>query len=85
MLCIVLAYLLMFAALSNAVRLCEALFLPLIFANASCFHALPWFIDRLFISSLTLHHALCFLSVGFSKFYVHTVFKGLCALLINGT
>ena len=66
MLCILLAYLLMFAALSNAVCLCEALFLPLIFANASCFHALPWFIDRLFISSLTLHHALCFLSVGFS-------------------
>ena len=31
--------------LSNAVCLCNAFFLLLIFANAFCFHALSWFID----------------------------------------
>ena len=35
----------MFAALSHAVCLDNALFLLLIFANAFCFHALSWFID----------------------------------------
>ena len=45
MLHIVLAYLMLFAALSNAVCLHNALFLPLIFVNAFCFHALSWFID----------------------------------------
>ena len=37
---ILLVYLLLFAALSNAVCLYDAFFLLLIFANASCFHAL---------------------------------------------
>ena len=44
MLYIMLAYSMLFAALSNAVCLHNA-FLPLIFANAFCFHALSWFID----------------------------------------
>ena len=41
MLYIVLAYLMLFAALTNAVCLYNAFF----FANAFCFHALSWFID----------------------------------------
>ena len=42
---IVLAYLMLFAALSNAVCLHKASFLPLISANAFYFHVLSWFID----------------------------------------
>ena len=42
---IMLAYLMLLAALSNAVCLYNAFFLLLIFANAFCFHALSWFID----------------------------------------
>ena len=42
---IMLAYLMPLAALSNAVCLHSAFFLPLIFANAFCFHVLSWFID----------------------------------------
>ena len=45
MLHIVLAYLMLFAALSNAVCLCNASFLPLISANTFYFHALSLFID----------------------------------------
>ena len=45
MLYIVLAYLMLFAALSNAVCLCNASFLPMISANAFYFHVLSWFID----------------------------------------
>ena len=45
MLCIVLAYIMLFAALSNAVCLHNASFLPMISANAFCFHVLSWFID----------------------------------------
>ena len=45
MLYIVLAYLILFAALSNAVCLYNASFLPLISANAFYFHALSLFID----------------------------------------
>ena len=45
MLYIMLAYLMLFAALSNAVCLYNAFIFLLIFANASCFHALSWFID----------------------------------------
>ena len=45
MLYIVLAYLMLFAALSNAVCLHNASFLLLIYANAFCFHVLCWFID----------------------------------------
>ena len=42
---IMLAYLMLFAALSNAVCLDNASFFILIFANAFCFHAMSWFID----------------------------------------
>ena len=42
MLYIVLAYLMLFAALSNAVCLYDASFFPFISANAFCFHALSW-------------------------------------------
>ena len=52
---IVLAYLMLFAALSNAVCLHSASFFPFISANAFCFHALS-----LFISFFYLHHAQCF-------------------------
>ena len=45
MLCIVLASLMLFAALSNAVCLHNASFLPLTSANAFYFHALSLFID----------------------------------------
>ena len=44
MLCIVLADLMLFAALSNAVCLHNASFLPLISENAFYFHVLSWFI-----------------------------------------
>ena len=46
-LCIMFAYLMLLAALYNAACLHNAffLFLPFIFANAFCFHALSWFID----------------------------------------
>ena len=42
---IMLAYLILFAALTNAVCLYDASFLPLISANAFYFHALSLFID----------------------------------------
>ena len=45
MLYIVLAYLMLFAALSNAVCLYNAHLLLLIFENDFCFHTLSWFID----------------------------------------
>ena len=45
MLYIVLAYLMLFAALTIAVCLYNASFLPMIFANAFYFHVLSWFID----------------------------------------
>ena len=44
MLYVMFAYLMLFAALSNAVCLYNAFFLLLIFANAF-FHALSWVID----------------------------------------
>ena len=46
MLYIVLAYLMLFAALTNAVCLYNASFLPLISANAFYFHALSLFIEE---------------------------------------
>ena len=45
MLYIVLAYLMLFAALSNAVCLHNASFLQIISAIAFNFHVLSWFID----------------------------------------
>ena len=46
MLFIVLAYLMLFAALSNAVCLYSASFLPMISGIAFYFHVLSWFIDK---------------------------------------
>ena len=61
MLYIMLAYLMLFSALSNAVCLYNALFLLLIFANASCFMiCLGLMTYSLFISSMIFHHAQCF-------------------------
>ena len=45
MLYMVLAYLMLFAGLSNAVCLHNASFLPIIFAIAVYFNVLSWFID----------------------------------------
>ena len=49
MLYLILAYFMLLAALSNAVCLHNA-FLPLIFANSFCFHALYWCIDTEYTS-----------------------------------
>ena len=58
MLYIVLTYLMLFAALTNAVCLYNASFLSLISANAFYFHAcLCLLTESLFISFFNLHHA----------------------------
>ena len=60
MLYIMLAYLMLFAALSNAVYLYIA-YLLLIFANAFSFMlCLGLLTHSLFISSMIFHHAQCF-------------------------
>ena len=46
---IMLAYLMLFAALSNAVCLYNASFLPFIYANDFYFHALSWSIVTWFV------------------------------------
>ena len=57
MLYIVLAYLMLFAALSNA----NASFLPMISANVFIFmFCLGLLTHSLFISCINLHHAQCF-------------------------
>ena len=61
MLYVILAYLMLFAALSIAVCLYNAFSLLLIFANAFCFMAcLGLLTHSLFISSMIFHHAQCF-------------------------
>ena len=61
MLYIVLAYLMLFVALSNAVCLYNASFLPMISAIAFIFmFCLALLTHSLFISCINLHHALCF-------------------------
>ena len=62
MLYVVLAYLMLLAAISNAVCLHNASFFTIDFANAFYFHVLlSWFIDTyLFISCINLHHTQCF-------------------------
>ena len=61
MLYIILAYLMLFAALSNAVCLHNASFLPIIYAIAFYFHVLSWLLTHsLFISCINLHHEMCF-------------------------
>ena len=61
MLYIVLAYLMLLAALSNAVCLYNVSFLPMISAIAFYFHVcLGLLTHSLFISCINLQHALCF-------------------------
>ena len=61
MLYIVLAYLMLFAALSNAVCLHNASFLPIISAIFFLFRfCLGLLTHSLFISCINLHHAMCF-------------------------
>ena len=62
MLYIVLAYLMLFAALTNAVCLYNASFLPLISANFFFIFMLCLCLltHRLFISFFYFHHAQCF-------------------------
>ena len=57
MLYIVLAYLMLFAALSNAVYLHNASFSPMIFVFMYCLGLLT---HGLLISCINLHHAQCF-------------------------
>ena len=57
---IMLTYLMLLAALSNAVSLYNAFFLLLIFANALCFMlCLDLLTHSLFFSSMIFHHAQC--------------------------
>ena len=61
MLYIVLAYLMLFAALTNSVCLYNAFFLPIISAIAFIFmFCLGLLTHSLFISCINLHHAQCF-------------------------
>ena len=61
MLYIMLAYLMLFAALSNAVCLYNASFFPFMSANAFVFMlCLGLLSHSLFISCVYLHHAQCF-------------------------
>ena len=61
MLYIVLAYLMLFAALSNAVCLHNASFFAIDLCKCFLFYVLSWLIDTyLFISCINLHHAQCF-------------------------
>ena len=71
MLYIVLAYLMLFAALSNAVCLNKASFLPMISANAFYFHVLSWFIDTVCLFHVlicTMHSAFNLLAFPNSMF-----------------
>ena len=61
---IVLAYLMLFAALTNAVCLYNASFFPLISANAFYFHALSLFIDIVFL----FHFLICIMHSAFNLF-----------------
>ena len=61
MLYMMLVYLMLFSALSNAVCLYNAFFLPMISAIASIFmFCLGFLTHSLFISCINLHHAQCF-------------------------
>ena len=58
---IMLVYLMLLAALSNAVCLYNAFFLAIYFCKCFLLRVLSWFIDKyFFISSMIFHHAQCF-------------------------
>ena len=88
MLCIMLAYLMMLAALSNAVCLYNAFFV-IDFCKYLIFHALSWFIDTLFIyfkydfASCTVLLICLFFLILCSHHLLYM--KGLCALWRNST
>ena len=80
MLYIVPAYLMLFAALTSAVCLYNASFLPLIYANAFYFHALSLFISfflictmhsafNLFVFTNSMFTSLLFFFVSFCNFF----------------
>ena len=75
MLNLILAYLMLFASLFNAVCLYDA-FWQLNFSNAFCFQALSWVIDTYFVYFI-YYIASCtvLLICLFSSFCVHTVFS----------
>ena len=77
-----LAYLMLFAALFNAVCLRNAFFLlllPLIFANALCFHTLSWFID-----TVRLIHVLIFIMhSAFNLVYPNFMFTPFSVFFFN--
>ena len=73
MLYIVLAYLMLFAALTNAVCFYNASFFPLISANAFYFHALSLFIDFIFF--------ICIMHSSFNLFvFPNSMFTSLLLL-----
>ena len=73
MLHIMLAYLMLFAALTNAVCLYDDFFLLLIFANAFCFHALS-LTHGVFISSMIFASCTVLLFVWLFLILCSTVF-----------
>ena len=84
MLCIMLAYLMMLAALSNAVCLYNAFFV-IDFCKYLIFHALSWFIDTLFIyfkydfaSCTVLLICLFFSNSMFTPFVIYE--RAMCSL-----
>ena len=83
MLYIMLAYIMLFGALSNAVCL-YVHFLSLIFFFMPCLGLLT---HSLFILNISLHHAQCFSSVGLpnSMFTPFCLMKGLCVFWRNRT
>ena len=90
MLYILLAYLMLFAALSNAVCLYNASFFPMISTIAFYFHVSSWFID-----TVCLYHVLiCIMHSAFNLLVFHNftftplffyLLKGLCAVRRNST
>ena len=88
MLYVMLAYFMLLAALSSAVCLHNA-FMPLIFTNVFCFHALSWFIDTLFVylkydlASCTVRFICWFFLILCSHrlFHYHCV-RAMCSLEI---
>ena len=89
MLYIMLAYIMLLAALSNAACLYDAffLYLPLIFANSFCFHALSCFNDPYFFYFKYYFASCTVLLIFFSSILCshRKKMKELCALWRNST
>ena len=87
MLHVMLAYLMMFAAISNAVCLYDSFFsFAIDFANAFYLHALSWFINTSFVyfmyylASCTVPVICLLFLILFSHRFFVSLMKGLCAL-----